>query len=69
MATSELYSLLPGLIMFGIFSIVASVFYLDFHGAMTILTNVCMIVQAGVQATFTLTAVRASAADGAQVRL
>ncbi|KAK3800912.1 hypothetical protein RRG08_060259 [Elysia crispata] len=60
---------LSGLIMFGIFSIVASVFYLHtLHGAMTIVTNLCMIVQAGVQATFTLTAGRASAADGLQVR-
>ncbi|GFO10320.1 otopetrin-2 [Plakobranchus ocellatus] len=60
---------LSGLVLFGMFSIVASVFYLHtLNGVMTILTNLCMILQAGAQATFTLTALRASAADGAQVR-
>ncbi|XP_012937444.1 uncharacterized protein LOC101847490 [Aplysia californica] len=60
---------LSGLGLYGMFSIVASIFYLDtLDGGLTIITNLFMLVQAGAQATFTLAALRVSAVDSTQVR-
>ncbi|XP_059167549.1 proton channel OtopLc-like [Physella acuta] len=60
---------LSGLGMFGIFSIVSSLFYLDtLDGGLTIITNVLMMVQAASQTTFNLAALRVSATHRSQIR-
>ncbi|CAL1539305.1 unnamed protein product [Lymnaea stagnalis] len=57
-----------GLLIYGMFSIVASLFYLDtLEGGLTILTNLLMMIQSSTQATFTLAALRASASHRSQI--
>ncbi|CAG5120204.1 unnamed protein product [Candidula unifasciata] len=60
---------ISGLGLYGIWSIIAAVFYLDtLHGRLTLITNLFMLIQAGAQATFTLATLRASARNHEQLR-
>ncbi|BFZ11337.1 hypothetical protein BsWGS_14377 [Bradybaena similaris] len=60
---------ISGLLLYGAWSIVAAMFYLNtLHGRLTVITNFFMVVQAASQAAFTFLALRASARDNEQLR-